>query len=145
MILHRDGIALVALACAVAVVSAQAQEPVAPVWRCGNSYSHQPCAAGETVDVRDARSAEQRRQADLQTGRMRALGDTLHRETAAREAQRRSEAIAQQQALSRQWALQSAAARKAQSAQRRRAVRRRKPSVARRVVVPQPAPAAPTR
>ncbi len=131
------GIVLGGLAIAA---SAWAQQPAPPVWRCGNSYSHQPCAAGSAIDVRDARSDAQRRQADLQTQRLHALGAQLHQENTAREAQRRREEAVRQRELARQRALQAAAARKAQAAERRRVVRRHRPSATRRVVIPKATP-----
>ena len=140
---QRCRMILIALGWAAAA-SAPAQERAAQVWRCGNSYSHQRCATGGAVDTRDTRSAEQRRQADLQTQRMRELGVQLHQENAAREAERRRQEIAQHRALARERALQAAAVRKAQAAERRHAAQRRKPSAARRVVAPQPAPATPS-
>ncbi|MEP6503182.1 MAG: hypothetical protein ABJD97_07630 [Betaproteobacteria bacterium] len=47
--------------------AATTPDPLPPdrqVWRCGNSYSARPCAGAEPLDVSDARSAEQRAQAD---------------------------------------------------------------------------------
>jgi hypothetical protein len=51
-------IAAICLAAAGWIAPAAAQA----VYRCGNSYSQQPCAGGSPVETQDARSASQRAQ-----------------------------------------------------------------------------------
>ena len=46
----------------VAACAATAQAQSQPVYRCGNSYSQQPCAAAATIEVDDSRSAAQQNQ-----------------------------------------------------------------------------------
>lgn len=132
---------------APALAQTAAQQPV-PVWRCGDSYSHQPCESGMPVDVRDARTPEQQRQAQEQAGRIRTFGDALHRENAEREAQRRKEEIARQRALARQQAALLRAERKARAARHEavkpRSSRRGKSLETRRAVVPRPKEAMPS-
>lgn len=141
--------AFAALSLVFAQRDAQAQpapQP-APVWRCGNAYSHQPCEHGAAVDTQDARTAEQQGQARAQAQQTRAFADTLHRENAAREARQREEEIARQRALLREQAARQRAQKKAQAAQNmaaRHKLRHRRLAKSRRVVKPlpgQPAPA----
>jgi hypothetical protein len=59
------------------------------VYRCGpdgRSYAQSPCDGGRVVQVKDERSAEQRREAIDVTERDRVLGDALAQERLAREA-----------------------------------------------------------
>ncbi|WP_449369448.1 hypothetical protein [Thiomonas sp.] len=104
---------------ALGVVSAKAQtveSPVAPVWRCGNAYSHQPCASGQTIPAQDSRTVEQRVQAQQQQQRLNALLDARERERAvqaAEERQRAASALREQQRL---LALQRREARKTRKA-----------------------------
>lgn len=61
----------------------------ATVYRCGpdgREYSSSPCPGGKAVDVDDARSAEQRRQAQDASRREGALADRLAAERRQREA-----------------------------------------------------------
>ncbi|MGO4396385.1 hypothetical protein AB4Z46_34065 [Variovorax sp. M-6] len=51
--------------------AAQAQG-ASGIWRCGNTYTDQPCKAGQVVELDDARSAEQKRAADQATRDVRA-------------------------------------------------------------------------
>ena len=62
--------------------AATAQETV---YRCGNSYSQQPCAAGFMVEVDDARSAAQRQAALRVVARDVQTADLLARERRQRE------------------------------------------------------------
>jgi hypothetical protein len=60
------------------------------VYRCGpdgRSYSQTPCAQGRSVEVNDARSAQQRREAIEVAERDRALGASLQQDRLARESQ----------------------------------------------------------
>jgi hypothetical protein len=78
-------------AAAVTVLSsgaalAQAGETGATTaWRCGNSYSTQPCPGGTAVDVGDARSDTQRRQAEAVKQQDTRLAGTLAAERQARD------------------------------------------------------------
>jgi hypothetical protein len=49
-------------------------------WRCGNTYTDQPCRDGRIVDLEDARNAAQKREADGTTREARAAADRLERE-----------------------------------------------------------------
>jgi len=111
----------------MAGTAAPAQQ--APVWRCGNAYSHQPCAQGRQIDAQDARTPEQQEQARRQAAQTSAFADALHRENAARDAQRRREELAQQKALAKQQAALRRAERQqaARAAPRRVSVPRRAP------------------
>lgn len=57
------------------------------VYRCadGRSYSQQPCAAGQTLQVDDTRTAAQRQQAEDAAQREARLASALERERQARE------------------------------------------------------------
>jgi hypothetical protein len=55
-------------------------------WRCGNTYTDQPCTGGKALDVDDARNSEQKRAADestrhAQTAAERMKSDRLRLET----------------------------------------------------------------
>ncbi len=60
-------------------------------WRCGNSYSDQPCPGGKAIDASDPRNSADRRAADAATRRDRAAADTLERERLRREAMARQQ------------------------------------------------------
>ncbi|MFO1217679.1 MAG: hypothetical protein U1E89_04770 [Burkholderiaceae bacterium] len=76
--------AIVALAlCAcVAGSPALAQERI---YRCGSSYSQSPCAAAVTLVVDDARTADQRHDAQLVAARDAKLAEAMSRERRQRE------------------------------------------------------------
>jgi hypothetical protein len=60
-----------------------------PIYRCGPDgriYSDVPCPDGRSVAVDDARTPEQRRQAEAVAGSMRSLGDALERDRLQRDA-----------------------------------------------------------
>ena len=95
-----------------------AESPAAPVWRCGNTYSHQPCGSGQTVPAQDARSPAQRDQAQAQQQRLNALLDARDQERAAQAAQEQQRAAAAQREQKRQRALQRRETEKAKKAQR---------------------------
>lgn len=140
-------LALLAALVACAATSAGAQTTdgkTAPVWRCGNVYSHQPCGSGQTIPAQDGRTPEQREQADHQQQRLKALLDARDQERAAAEAQEARRAAAAQRAQRREQALQ---ARKAEQAEKRAQAahhkRRLQKIKERRVRVPEPAEASP--
>ena len=54
---------LIALCVAAGIATFSAPALRAEVWRCGNSYSEQPCRDGRKVDARDGRSKAQQRDA----------------------------------------------------------------------------------
>jgi len=64
---------------------ALAAEGTGGAWRCGNTYTDQPCTGGKAVDLDDARDAEQKRAADAsireaQTAAARMKSDRLRLE-----------------------------------------------------------------
>lgn len=71
-----------------------------PTWRCGSSYSDQPCQGGKTVDVNDPRSATDRRAADAATQRTAASANAMERDRLQGERQ----AVAREQAQARNTA-----------------------------------------
>ena len=56
------------------------------VYRCGDSYSQQPCAGGTVLQADDARSEEQRRQARVAAERDARAGDALEKARLKQEA-----------------------------------------------------------
>ena len=48
-------------------------------WRCGNTYTDHPCEGGKSVNLEDARDADQRREADRSTRDARSAADRLER------------------------------------------------------------------
>jgi len=58
----------------------------AAAWRCGNTYSDQPCHGGQALDLDDARSAQQKRDADQATRDVRAEATRMERERLRLEA-----------------------------------------------------------
>ncbi|WBY00500.1 hypothetical protein PE066_13590 [Ramlibacter tataouinensis] len=75
--------AALALSMAAALAAAQAQ----PIYRCGDSYSQQPCAGGKALEPESAPTAAERRQAAAATQRDARLADSLERDRVQREAQ----------------------------------------------------------
>jgi hypothetical protein len=76
---HRPFI--IAAACALAAQAAGAQT----VWRCGNSYSQQPCPGGSAVSAADTRTpAEAQRASSVAQADMK-LADKMEKERLARE------------------------------------------------------------
>lgn len=49
-------------------------------WRCGNTYTDQPCQGGKAIDLDDARDATQKREADGATREAMAAAGRLERE-----------------------------------------------------------------
>lgn len=68
------------------------------VYRCGATYSQTPCAQGVALEVQDARTPEQKLQADQSTVRDGVLANTLEKDRL--QAQTQAHAAAQQQARS---------------------------------------------
>jgi hypothetical protein len=64
---------------AIGVCSAVAAAQGANTWRCGNTYSDQPCEGGRTVKVDDRRSDEDRRAADAGTRGIQTQADRMER------------------------------------------------------------------
>ncbi len=60
------------------------------VYRCGNSYSQKPCTDAVVVDVQDARTAEQKKQADATIRRDTATADAMEKDRLAQEARQRA-------------------------------------------------------
>lgn len=56
------------------------------IYRCGNSYSQQPCAGGTAIDADDKRSSEQRKAHDAAVRRERQEADRLEKERIKTEA-----------------------------------------------------------
>ncbi|WP_298931466.1 hypothetical protein [uncultured Ramlibacter sp.] len=56
------------------------------VYKCGHSYSQQPCAGGSAVQAGDARSPEQKAQADAATRRDAKTADAMEKERVKQEA-----------------------------------------------------------
>ncbi len=54
-------------------------------WRCGDSYTDQPCNGGKAVTVDDTRSDQDRQASDLATRRAESRGDQLERSRQRRE------------------------------------------------------------
>ena len=86
--------------CALAGAASNAQG----TWRCGNTYTDQPCKGGREVKVDDSRSESDRRAADAATRRNEQRADELEhsrigREKAAAESDRRAAAEARRNAL----------------------------------------------
>lgn len=68
-----------------------AQAPAAPIWRCGNNYSQDPCPGGMALEPLPHENAQRRAEADASTVQLRARADAM---AAARE--RRESAAALQ-------------------------------------------------
>jgi len=64
---------------AIGICSAGAAAQGANTWRCGNTYSDQPCEGGRTVKVDDRRSHEDRRAADAGTRSAQTQADRMER------------------------------------------------------------------
>lgn len=73
---------LVAPALLLLAATAQGQT----VYRCGNSYSQQPCPGGTTVEASDARTPEQRRAQQADAQQQRRVADRLEKERLKEEA-----------------------------------------------------------
>ena len=49
------------------------------IYKCGDSYSQLPCPGAVLVDAVDARTSDQKRQADLATGRIARTADAMEK------------------------------------------------------------------
>jgi len=92
------------VACLTLAASAQA-----PVYRCGSSYSQQPCPGGSTVDVQDSRTPSQRQAHRASVQQERRAGDSLEKdrlkqEAAAARARQQAEKAERAQATARKSA-----------------------------------------
>ncbi|RZL65985.1 MAG: hypothetical protein EOP81_02445 [Variovorax sp.] len=61
-------------------------QPSSGTWRCGNTYTDQPCKGGKAVDVDDTRSAAQQQAGESQARDAGRHADALARERRALEA-----------------------------------------------------------
>ncbi|CUA94592.1 hypothetical protein [Thiomonas bhubaneswarensis] len=129
--------ALLGVATAGLAVAQTAGPQAKPIWRCGNSYSHQPCDDGHAVSAQDPRTPQQRQQAEEQQHRLSALLAERDAQRAEQQAQQRKEAAAMQRAQLKALRAQHRAAKKARAAQTSRKKRQIKPAPQRKVVVPQ--------
>ena len=84
-------------------VAAQQTSGAKPVWRCGNSYSDQPCTGGKSVDVSDPRSATDRSAAEAATLRTASSASAMERDRVhlERDALKRDQANARANALAK--------------------------------------------
>ena len=78
------GLASAVLAC-LAGLGSVAWAADAPVYRCGNSYSSQPCPGGAVLDLADPRSASQQRQSREASERDAALARQMKAQRVAEE------------------------------------------------------------
>ncbi|MGJ7508320.1 hypothetical protein [Variovorax sp. GT1P44] len=60
--------------------AALAADGVNGTWRCGNTYTDQPCQGGKALDIEDTRDAAQKRAADQTTRDAQAAADRLERD-----------------------------------------------------------------
>lgn len=79
----RTAIILIAI---YAHMTGAAAQTASETWRCGNSYSDQPCPGGKAVEAADPRSSADRRAADADTRRDRASAEVLERDRLRRDA-----------------------------------------------------------
>jgi hypothetical protein len=85
---HRAAHTIASLLIAACAHSAGAAAPNGTgnqAWRCGSSYSDQPCAGGRAVAVDDARSAADRQSQDRHTRETQRQAETMARERRALE------------------------------------------------------------
>jgi hypothetical protein len=75
---HRR-IAIVCMALCTWIGTVQGQE-ASGAWRCGNTYTDQPCPGGKAIALEDARDAAQKREADRVAREARAAADRLEAE-----------------------------------------------------------------
>ncbi len=60
--------------------------PAQTIYRCGNSYSAQPCPDGQTIQAADPRSAEQRQAHEAQVRHEKRTAERLEQERLREEA-----------------------------------------------------------
>ncbi len=85
MALPHRSIAIFSIALCAQWMGAAAAN-AAETWRCGNTYTDQPCAGGKAIDADDARNPTQVRAAEAATRREQAAGDRMARERQRQEA-----------------------------------------------------------
>jgi hypothetical protein len=66
---------------------AHAAETGASTWRCGNTYTDQPCQGGKAIALDDAPDATRKREADAATREARTTADRMERERQRTEAE----------------------------------------------------------
>ncbi len=103
-LLIATGLFAMAAMAATATAASTAQANAQGTWRCGNTYTDQPCKGGSEVKVDDSRSETDRRAADAATRRDERRADELEhgrlgREKAAAESDRRAAADARRNAI----------------------------------------------
>ena len=76
-IARHGAILLVAAWVQQAVLAAEASPGT---WRCGNTYSDQPCQGGKALDLDDTRQASQKRDADRTTREAQLAADRMERD-----------------------------------------------------------------
>lgn len=99
--------AITTVSLCVAALAAAPALSAQTVYRCGNSYSDQPCPGGSTLGPGDTISEAQRERAKAATQRDRRTADSLEKERLAQEAaqaRNRQEAERQEQRTSRKAA-----------------------------------------
>jgi hypothetical protein len=74
------------LAAACIPWAAFASKSGAGTWRCGNTYTDQPCSGGKPVDLVDSRDASQKREADNLTRDAQTAADRMERDRLKLEA-----------------------------------------------------------
>jgi len=80
---HRR-IAIVCMALCTGIGTVQAQE-ASGAWRCGNTYTDQPCTGGRAVALDAAPSTDQAREAERNTWRTQAAADRMERDRLRQE------------------------------------------------------------
>lgn len=73
------------LVASLALAAAIGTAVAAPIYRCGNTYSQQPCPDGQIVEATDPRSAAQRAEARRIAAAERKAAADLERERKAQE------------------------------------------------------------
>jgi hypothetical protein len=81
----RAGTAALFLMTACAASTVAFAQGDARTWRCGNTYSDQPCEGGKPVKVNDGRSDQDRREADAGTRNAQTQADHLERNRLSQE------------------------------------------------------------
>ena len=76
--------AIVCLALCTWIGAVQAQE-ASGAWRCGNTYTDQPCTGGRAVALDEAPHAVQAREAERATRRTQAAADRMERDRLRQE------------------------------------------------------------
>ncbi len=74
-------------ALALSLAAASVAAPAQAIYRCGDSYSQQPCAGGRAIEADPAPTAAERRQSAAATQRDARLADSLEKDRLRQEAQ----------------------------------------------------------